>query len=229
MRRASFFLVALLACGAVGAKQPRFSGACHSLSLELAERIKGRSWQEGCPVPIEDLGLVTFTHWDMKGRPRQGRVIVHRLVCEEVLEIFRELFQKRFPVEKARPVHIYDGDDRRSMADNNTSGFNCRRNTGRPAEFSLHAYGLAVDINPLQNPQIIEERAIPEQAENCRDRNKKLKGMIHRGDAAWQAFRKRGWMWGGTWRRSKDYQHFEKRSLLRKLAPDLQPPPEPEK
>jgi len=104
---------------------------------------------------------------------------------------------------------VYEADDDRSMAANNTSAFNCREVTGRPGVWSEHAYGRAIDINPIQNPYVTSKGdVLPPAGAEYVDRSRTAPGMIHEDDAVVRAFRGVGWVWGGSWTSVRDYQHF---------------------
>ena len=109
-------------------------------------------WHPGCPVAIDDLRLVTVSHWTFSGRAVQGTLVVNRDAAGSIVAVMRRLFAVRYPIQRMRPVEAYNADDERSMADNNTSAFNCRRVSGSDA-WSEHAYGRAIDINPLRTPR----------------------------------------------------------------------------
>ncbi|MGH2725387.1 MAG: M15 family metallopeptidase, partial [Actinomycetota bacterium] len=112
------------------------------------------SWRAGCPVALEDLRLLRLTYVGFDEKIHAGELVVHEDQARAVLEVFRELFDARFLIERMELVDVYGGDDDRSMAANNTSAFNCRQSTGSPGTWSQHAYGLAVDLNPRQNPYV---------------------------------------------------------------------------
>ena len=175
------------------------------------ERINGNSWKPGCPVEVGDLRILSLTYVDFDGRSHVGEMICHRLVADELADIFRELFELGFPIEKIRLIDEYGSDDLLSMEDNNTSAFNYRTISGS-ANLSKHAYGLAVDINPVQNPYTEDggEYVSPEAGHDYLDRGNSRPGMITRGDAVYNAFVSRGWFWGGDWKYQIDYQHFQK-------------------
>jgi hypothetical protein len=180
------------------------------LSGSLKEKIRKYSWREGCPVGLDELVQVTLSHYGFDGQVHQGQMIVHRQVAEDLRQIFRILFQHRFPIEKIRLIDEYRGDDRLSMEDNNTSAFNCRYKNKKEKIFSPHAFGCALDINPVQNPFVFEGRVVPEQGKEFLDRRRVRPGMITPEDIVHRTFRRFGWRWGGKWLRGKDYQHFEK-------------------
>jgi hypothetical protein len=172
------------------------------------------SWRAGCPVPLADLRLLELTYWGLDDATNTGEIVVHEDVAEDVVRVFESLFTARFPIRRMRLVDEYGGDDVRSMEANNTSGFNCRRSTGDPSVWSEHAYGRAIDINPVQNPYVSSSGAVePDAGEAFTDRSRDARGMILPGGAVVRAFRAIGWGWGGTWERSKDYQHFSQSGL----------------
>ena len=147
------------------------------------------SWHPGCPAA------------------RQGELIVSASAAASVTQAFRLLFEARFPIRQMRVVDDFGGDDERSMLADNTSAFNCRLVPGTSV-WAQHAYGLAVDINPFENPEIQDGKTDPPAAAAWADRSRSSPAMIRYGDAAWRAFRAIGWTWGGDWRSLKDYMHF---------------------
>ncbi|MFP5372873.1 MAG: M15 family metallopeptidase, partial [Actinomycetes bacterium] len=157
------------------------------------------SWRPGCPVPLEELRLVTLSHWGFDGRTSQGELVVAAAYAEDIVEAFRRLFDERFPIESIRLVDEFGGDDDRSMAANNTSGFNCRPATGS-TRWSEHAYGRAVDINPVQNPYVTRAGAIlPPAGAAHTGRDPATPGLITDASVAVSAFGDIGWTWGGHW------------------------------
>lgn len=173
--------------------------------------MTGVSWHPDCPVSFDQLALLELPHWGFDGEIHQGRMIVARGVAPALLTVFGKLFEAKFPIERMELVDAFGGDDERSMAANNSSGFNCRRVMGqgeKPPRWSLHARGLAVDLNPVQNPYLKEEKLFPAAAAAYLDRSVIRPGMIVRNDPVHAAFRSIGWKWGGLWLRGKDYQHF---------------------
>ena len=165
------------------------------------------SWRTGCPLPVEELRLLRLPHWGFDGAVHDGTIVVADDVADDVIAIFGELYEARYPIEKMEPVDAYGGSDEASTAANNTSAFNCRRATGG-AGWSEHAFGRAIDLNPLQNPYVRGDTVLPPQSARYLDRSLTDTGVIHEGDAAVTAFTARGWVWGGTWTTLKDYQHF---------------------
>jgi hypothetical protein len=166
------------------------------------------SWRPGCPVRVEDLRAVDAAHWGFDGQVHQGRIVVAADRVDDVVGVLRDLFDARYPIEQMRPIDEYGGSDDASVDANNTSAFNCRLATGSTTSWSEHAYGRAVDLNPLVNPYVRDGVVLPPQSARFLDRTLQDQGVIHDGDPAVTAFESRGWVWGGHWRTSKDYQHF---------------------
>lgn len=209
MRLFAHLSVVLLFATSAGAAPP-FRGSHAPVPAVLAERMRGHAWRPGCPVPIEELSYLRVSYYGYDGTIQEGELVVHRDLAPEVLGIFRELFERKFPIEKMRLIDAYDASDDASMADNNTSSFNCRFVAGKPGVFSKHSWGRAIDINPRTNPMLVGSAVFPPEGSGFADRKQKAAGMIRANDAVVRAFARKGWTWGGTWRTLKDYQHFEK-------------------
>lgn len=171
----------------------------------------GASWRPGCPVEPAQLRRVGVDHIGFDGQTHRGELIVHEDLVPEVLAIFERLYRLRFPIEKIRAVDHYPAaDDELSMEDDNTSAFNCRSIPGTD-RWSLHAYGRAIDLNPLLNPCVYSSGAIePRNATEYLDRGRTDPGIFHDGDPAVHVFTDLGWRWGGAWTTPVDYQHFER-------------------
>lgn len=147
--------------------------------------------------------------WNFEDQPQLGEIIVCDAIAEEVTEIFNELYEARFPIEKMKLIEVYEGSDLLSMGDNNTSAFNYRMIAGTN-RLSNHSFGLAIDINPRQNPYIKGSLILPEDSKEFINRSDIKKGMIVKDNPCHNAFLSRGWIWGGDWLDKKDYHHFEK-------------------
>ena len=172
-----------------------------------AEMI-GVSWKPGCPVALKDLRLITTTHLTPDGGTAEGQLVVHRDAAPAVKRVLQRLWDAGYPIARMRLIDAYDGDDWESIEDNNTSAFNCRRATGS-GNWSNHAYGRAIDINPIQNPYVSGGQVYHDASWRFIKRSKRLSPMvIMPGDAVVRAFADEGWGWGGTWSDPKDYQHF---------------------
>jgi hypothetical protein len=168
-----------------------------------------RSWRRGCPVGPDQLSVVRLGHWDFDGRPQTGTLIVHRDVAAQMITVFGNLYQQRFPIRRMEPVDTYGGSDDASMAADNTSAFNCRGATSSgPPRWSQHAYGRAIDVNPVENPYLFGGSVLPPAGAEYVQRTPYRPGMAVAGGALVNAFAAVGWSWGGRWRSSKDYQHF---------------------
>ncbi len=177
---------------------------------EIEKRISGVSWKQGSPVSLDGLNYVRVAYWGFDDKQHEGELIVNAAIAQEVVEIFKELYEKKFPIDKIRLIDEYEADDSKSMEDNNTSAFCFREVEGKPGKISKHSYGLAIDINPVQNPYIYKDQISPTYGEVYSDRTVVKKGMIEKNDECYSAFKSRGWQWGGDWKYEKDYQHFQK-------------------
>ena len=178
-----------------------------SIGTVTAEELGG-SWRPACPVGIDDLRRVVVTHWNDRGDAVGGVLVVHADHADGIVTVFGRLFDAGFPIHSMRPVTEFDSDDDRSMQANNTSAFNCREIAGRPGVWSRHAYGGAVDINPLVNPWVRGARVDPPEGAPFVDHDPSVPGLIVAGDVVTEAFAGIGWGWGGDWTDTLDYQHF---------------------
>jgi hypothetical protein len=169
--------------------------------------MTGVSWHEGCPVPLDALRVVALTYVGFDGDAHHGRLVVHRRWADEMVRVFRRIYRAGFPIRRIRPIDRYDGDDRASMRHDNTSAFNCRYVAGTTT-WSQHAYGRAIDIDPVENPYVSGSHVSPRRGAPYVDRTDVRPGMIVGHDVVRRAFHRIGWGWGGTWRSVKDYQHF---------------------
>ncbi|UQW99557.1 M15 family metallopeptidase [Streptomyces sp. RerS4] len=168
----------------------------------------GAGHRAGCPVPPERLRLIRMNHWGFDGKVHHGELVVHEDVVAPVLRVFEEAFADRFPIRRMRVMATYGGDDAAAMADDNTSAFNCRQVTGDVRRLSRHAWGDAIDINPVENPYVdIHGTSHPPNGRTYLDRSRVRPGMITPDGVVVRAFREVGWYWGGRWS-PPDYQHF---------------------
>jgi hypothetical protein len=165
------------------------------------------SYRPGCPVAPAQLRALRVPHWDFRGRLRYGTIVVHSSTVPQLVSVFRRLYRARFPIRRMLGVERYRGSDDRSMAADNTSGFNCRY-VGGTTRWSEHAYGKAIDVNPVENPYVHGGRVEPPAGSRYLDRSARRPGMAVRGGILVRAFEEAGWHWGGRWQSSKDYQHF---------------------
>jgi hypothetical protein len=187
---------------------PHFEGSISKLPPHVKEDMRGSSWHPGCPVGLKKLRLLTLTHWGYDGKVHTGRLVVRYGQAGAVLDAMRRLFNRGFPIKRIQRVDAFGGSDAKSMDANNTSAFNCRYVAGTTT-WSQHAYGRAIDINPVQNPYVMSSgQVVPKRGEPFADRSKHHPGMIRGGGVVVDAFADIGWEWGGFWSSSKDYMHF---------------------
>lgn len=182
------------------------------VSNDIYDRIYGLSFKEDCTVPREDLVYLSVLHYGFDDRIHTGELIVNAAIADQVIAVFKELYEIRYPIEKLCLVDEYKADDEASMADNNSSCFNYRNIDGS-SKLSKHSLGLAIDINPLYNPYVRtgkgDRNVLPAEGKEYADRDKDCPYYIKKGDACYNIFIKHGFTWGGEWKYSKDYQHFE--------------------
>ena len=169
----------------------------------------GASWHPGCPVAPAELREVTLPYWGFDGKHHTGALVVNASAVSAVEAVFLRLDHDRFPIRRMTPISAYGGSDDRSMAADNTSAFNCRYAVAPgPKQWSAHAYGDAVDVNPVENPYFEGGRWLPAAGRRYADRSKAGPGMARPGGALNTAFAIVGWQWGGRWAATPDYQHF---------------------
>ncbi len=187
-----------------------FQGRAEPISTDLHAEMSGSSWHPHprCPAPSA-LALLRMNHWGMDGLVHHGELVVAAQLADEVLDIFRDIFAVRFPIARMRRIDAYGGDDEASMAANNCSAFNFRFVAGTE-RLSQHAFGTAIDINPVQNPWVQGDRVLPPDGRAYLDRDDLRPGMIARDGPVTAAFLTRGWDWGGLWDDCRDYHHFAK-------------------
>jgi hypothetical protein len=187
---------------------PSFDSSAVAIPEEVRDEMTGTSWHPelDCPA-FEDLRLLTVGHWRFDGTIGSGELVVAASATDKIAEVFRRLYDARFPIARIERVDLFGGDDDASMAANNTSAFNCRRVTGG-TRLSDHSFGTAIDINPIQNPYVSGGTVLPSAGSEYLDRSNVRPGMIVAGDEATRAFADIGWGWGGNFSSIKDYQHF---------------------
>lgn len=180
---------------------------------DVKERIYGLSYKTDCTIPYEDLRYVSVLYYDFENQIQTGEIICNKAIAKDLVEIFYELYCNQYQIDKIRLVDEYNADDDLSCADNNTSCFNFRTVDGSNT-LSKHAQGVAIDINPFQNPYVTypngKERISPAGSEPYADRSSGLSHMITEDDLCYKLFIEHGFTWGGHWKTLKDYQHFQK-------------------
>ena len=171
--------------------------------------MKGKSYPADCSVKRDDLRYLRVMHIDGKGRKCQGELVCNKAIADDLIEIFKALYQARYPIERMQLIDNFDADDERSMAANNTSCF-CYRVVEGSRKLSKHSLGLAIDINPRYNPCVKGQRVQPVNGKRYTNRSRKFDYKIERGDLLLRLFTQHGFRLGGSWRSVKDWQHFEK-------------------
>jgi len=185
-----------------------FSFEAQALPPRIRQRVRGRSWHRGCPVTLDRLRFIRMNHWGFDHEVHDGVMIVNMTAVSAVRTAFGRLFAKRFPIRKMRLVEDYGADDFASIEADNTSSFNCRRATGS-TRWSEHAYGRAIDINPIENPYVYANGTTVHRASRTYlDRSRLRPGMALARRTLVNAFDAVGWRWGGRWSPVKDLQHF---------------------
>ena len=197
-------MVALLLVAAA-LQAPPFS---HSTSRVTAADLP-HSWHRGCPVAPASLRRLRLGYWGFDGRAHTGALIVNVKAVPSLTRVFSRLYAARFPTRRMRPIDAYGGSDERSLDADNTAAFNCRFAVASgPKRWSVHAYGLAVDVNPVENPYVLGSSVHPRAGRAYLDRSRYRPGMAVAGRLLVRVFAAAGWQWGGRWTGSPDYQHF---------------------
>ena len=176
----------------------------------IKARMQGQSMPENATIVYDELRYLTVFHYDYRGYIRKGELVCNKAIAHDLLCIFRALFSRAYPINSIRLVDNFDASDEASMQANNTSCFNYRM-VARTKILSKHAFGMAIDINPLENPYVKGSFVQPSTAIDFGDRNKDFPHKIDETDFCKEVFESFGFQWGGHWRSAKDYQHFEKR------------------
>lgn len=204
--------LALLAAQASEAKVEPYRSSVRPLPAPVKELLRERAWRRDCPVPLSGLRLLTVSHWGLDGKARAGQLVVNGDVAVPLAKVFRRLYELRFPIRHMQLADLY-GPARDRPADV-TGSFFCRQAAASPCTgrartgtWSNHAYGLAIDVNPVENPYVGCGMTRDPSARRYLDRSRLRKGMVTPGVVS--AFRSIGWGWGGAWSgQTKDYMHF---------------------
>lgn len=166
------------------------------------------SWNNRCPVTRDDLRWVRLTFHGFDGNRHTGELLVNARAAASLVTVFRALYEADFPIEEMRITRADELDAEPTGDGNNTGAFTCKPMPFGSTEWSEHAKGLAIDVNPFLNPYLKGPVVLPELASAYADRSRTAPGMIHAGDAVTRAFASIGWQWGGSWQHSKDFMHF---------------------
>jgi D-alanyl-D-alanine carboxypeptidase len=195
------------------ALQP-YHSSIRPLPAPLRDELTGRFWHAGCPVQLSGLRLLTITYWDFRGRVQTGQLVVNRSFAAPLTKVFRRLYELRFPIRHMRFGDAYGPSGVRPADGDVTYSFECRQAVPSPCtggsgtgSWSEHAYGRAIDLNPIENPYVGCGRSRERASRPYLNRSRLRRGMVTR--AVVQAFRSIGWGWGGSWSgNTKDYMHF---------------------
>ncbi len=184
----------------------RFGSTIGPITPAIRERM-GTTWAPSCPVGLDDLRYLTVSFRGYDGAAHTGEIVVAAAEAHGVVSVFRALYAGDYPIEEMRLPGTADVEAHPTGDGNDTVGFVCRPSIGQ-AQWSAHAYGLAIDLNPFVNPYVREGLVLPELAGSYLDRSWRRPGMVFDGDLAVAQFARIGWSWGGDWTSLKDYQHF---------------------
>jgi D-alanyl-D-alanine carboxypeptidase len=208
MRR-TVLLAAVLSTVAAAPAHAAYPYSISRITPAVKARIMGVSYHTGCPVPLRNLRYVRLRYRDFRHRPRTGELIVNRDAAGSIVRVFRRLYANGYGIRRMRLVDAYGGSDYRSIEADNTSAFNCRFVDGT-TRWSNHAFGRAVDVNPLENPFVSANGTTshPRSRRYVDRTRRRHPAMILRGDRTVRAFASQGWGWGGNFSGAKDYQHF---------------------
>ncbi len=191
-----------------------FHSSIQPLPAPLRAELNGPYWHAGCPVPLSHLRLLTVTHWGFDDRAHTGQLVVNRNAAAPLARVFRRLYELHFPLRHMRVDDAYGPSASRPADGDVTEAFDCRQAVPSPCTggtgtgtWSEHAYGEAVDLNPVENPYVGCGMTRDPSSRRYLDRSRHLRGMVT--PAVVRAFRSIGWGWGGAWSGStKDYMHF---------------------
>ena len=183
------------------------------ISDALWAKMQGKTYKQNPYIGRQDLRHIRVLHWDYDKKIHVGELVCNKKIADKLVCIFRQLFEQRYPIERMVLPEEYDADDEKQMRANNTSCF-CYRAIAGSSKLSKHSQGLAIDINPLYNPYYKDRKdgtrfVQPATAVKYCNRKASFPYKIDRKDLCYRLFKANGFKWGGDWRSSKDYQHFE--------------------
>jgi D-alanyl-D-alanine carboxypeptidase len=193
---------------------PAFHTSTKPLPAPVRSEVEARAWHSGCPVPLSGLRLLTVSFWGFDNRVHAGQLVVNEAAAGPLAKVFRRLFELRFPIHHMRLADMYGPPKGRPGDGDVTGSFECRQAVPSPCtggratgHWSMHAYGLALDLNPVENPYVGCGMTRDKTALSFLDRSRVRRGMVT--PAVVRAFASVGWGWGGSWTGStKDYMHF---------------------
>lgn len=188
---------------------PEFSASV--IPPEIEARMRGKSYPEGATIALSELRYLRLSYVDFDGESQTGEMVCNAAIADDLLAIFQALYEEEYPICSILMVDDFGGSDDESMKADNTSCFNFRTVPGSKS-LSRHAFGMAVDVNPLENPYINRSGVVmPAEGQPYVDRSRDFPHKIDRDDLCCRLFLEHGFTWGGNWTDRKDYQHFEKR------------------
>lgn len=181
---------------------------------EAGEPASDGSGSASPEITAEELRYVHVWHFDFDANPVEGELICNEYIAQDLVEIFYTLYRSEYQLQSVRLIEEFDGDDNASMEANNSSCLN-HREKAAGSGLSMHAYGLAVDVNPYYNPCVTygedgTENVLPASAAAYADRTQRFPYKIDEEDLCCKLFLQHGFIWGGNWNSIKDYQHFQK-------------------
>ncbi len=189
----------------------QFSYTKSNITPNIKQRmLKGNSYRDGCPVKLKDLNYLRVKYIGFDNKEHMGELIVNKAIANDIISIFKELYNIKYPIRRMNLVSNYNGSDFASIEADNTSAFNCRFVDGTH-KWSNHSYGRAIDINPIENPYVSNSGHTSHKKSKKFLERYKAKGVILKNDKVVKIFKKYGFRWGGDWRCCKDYQHFDKK------------------
>ncbi|HEY7207356.1 MAG TPA: M15 family metallopeptidase [Gaiellaceae bacterium] len=198
-------LAAILASASLAAATPPFVA-----TVSPVRRTELRySYRPGCPVGPAQLRRLRLSFWGFDGARHTGELVAAAAAVRPLVAVFRRLYRERFPIRRMEPIDVFHGSDEASLAADNTAAFNCRYAVAPgPHRWSAHAYGTAIDVDPIENPYLLGGRVHPRAGRRYLARARVRPGMAVPGGSLVAAFASVGWSWGGRWTGSPDYQHF---------------------
>lgn len=193
-------------------------GTSQSIPEDVRSKMNGSSMHENSNISYDDLSYLTIPHYDFNYNVTEGHMVVNKSVAEDVLDIFAELYDIKYPIERMELVDEYGADDYTSIDHNNTSAFNYRESTDGSGRLSKHALGRAIDINPQMNPYVDSDgtgahsNAAEYWSRDYQNWSSEIARAAYIGPEAeiYKIFIAHGWEWGGAWSSYRDYQHFQK-------------------
>lgn len=195
----------------VFANSAPFAYSVRPLRIEEAELTRGWLWNTRCPVRWENLDVLSVRYRGFDGKSHTGRLVIRRGWAVPVSLVFGRMYEDGFRIDQMDFMITLAAVQYQDLATNNTYAFHCRK-TISGGSWSQHAYGEAVDINPVQNPYHRPSNGyvFPPAGAAYVQRNPLRTGMIGANGLVETAFYLVGWKWGGRWTYAQDYMHFSR-------------------